>query len=361
MKKLFILFTFLSLKLAAAPMAKDTTIVEFDDKSSNSKIKVITGKKTLELPRILNLESILKAVGVDSSERKKAIVLVNKGSGKNDTLFVLSQEGQKIKIITKEMKKDTSARTVIKKVPDATDSSTEEELEIDKDRDANIADELSKNEEQDMDYDQKKPSKKSQKFFSRSDFGLYLGINGFRNTNDNSELEDLRTWKSRYLALSFRKNVTLIKGKSADLAFSYGPEIAWYNFMLQNSNVARYENGQVSFVANTKATEKSKLVVPYLNFPVLLNMGFKEDKFKIGIGGYIGYRVGGYTKEKFASGGKNKTEGSFGLEKPIYGLTAEIGKKGGFTLFGRYDMSNLFKSNQVNAKDIQAFSVGVRL
>jgi hypothetical protein len=359
MKKLFFILTFLAIKATAAPFAKDTTIVEFDDKSSNSKIKVITGKKTLELPKNLNLENILKAIGVDSAERRKAVILINKGQSKDDTLFVISQEGQKIKIITKEMKKDSSnrnARTTIKKEADGTSASTEEQIDIDADRDAN----LNMKQEKDENYDPK-PAAKPRKFFSRSDFGLYLGINGFRNTDDAKPASDLRTWRSRYIAFSFRKNATLIKGKSADLAFSYGPEIAWYNFMFENSNVARYENGQVNFVANTKATEKSKLVMPYLNFPVLLNIGFKEEKFKIGFGGYVGYRVGGYTKEKFAANGKSKVEGSFGLEKPVYGLTAEIGKKGGWTVFGRYDMSNLFKSNQVNAKDIQAFSVGFRL
>jgi hypothetical protein len=361
MKKLFFILAFIAIKATATPFAKkDTTIVEFDDKTSNSKVKVITGKKTFELPKSLNLNNILKAIGVDSAERNRAIVLVSKGNGKDDTLLVLSNEGQKIKIITKEMKKDSTnreARTVIKKVPDANDSRTEEEIAIDANRDAN----RNAQEEKDLDYAPKKADNKPHKFFSRSDFGLYLGINGLRNTDANNTFTDLRTWRSRYVALSFRKNATLVKGRSADLAFSYGPEIAWYNFMFDNSNVARYENGQVNFIANTKATEKSKLVVPYVNFPVLLNIGFKEEKFKIGFGGYIGYRVGGYTKEKFASGGKNKTQGSYGLEKPVYGLTAEIGKKGGWTIFGRYDMSQLFKSNQTNAKDLQAFSVGFRL
>jgi hypothetical protein len=356
MKKLITLISFTLLSHFGFAKS-DTTIVEFDDKTSNSKVKVITGKKTFELPKALNLNNILKAIGVDSAERDRALVLVSKGKSKNDTLLVISNEGDKIKIITKEIKKDTSIReekTTIKRVPDAVDSREEEEITVERDADLK--------EEKDPDYKPAKPSNnKPRKFFSKSDFGLYLGINGFRNADPSIEALNLRTWKSRYVALSFRKNATLIRGKAADLALSYGPEIAWYNFMFENSNVARYENGQVNFVTNTKATEKSKLVMPYLNLPILLNFGFKEDKFKIGFGGYVGYRVGGYTKEKYAASGKNKTEASFGLEKTVYGLTAELGKKGSWTLFGRYDMGQLFKSNQTNAKDIQAFSVGFRL
>lgn len=356
MKKLIFILTMTVAFAHANPIKSDTTIVEFSDKESNNKVKVITSKKTIELPKSLNLNNVLKAIGVDSSERDRAIVLVSKRKGANDTLLVLSREGQKIKIITKQMPVDTTVRP---KVKIKTDDNGEEEIETFEKTDEEV--EIEDKEEKDNNYERK--PEKSKKFFSRSDFAIYLGINGFRNTPASNPFLQLRTWTSRYAALSFRKNATLIRGKAADLAFSYGPEIAWYNFMFENSNVARYDKtkAQVSFVENTKPTSKSKLVVPYINLPFMFNIGFKEDKFKIGFGGYIGYRVGGYTKEKFASEGKLKTQGNYGLSNNIYGLTAEIGKKGGLTLYGRYDLNNLFKSDQTILKDLQAFSLGVRL
>jgi hypothetical protein len=343
MKKLLLLTFMLSSAVAWAASSADTTIIEFNDKVSKNKIKVISNtNKTFEIPKILNLESVLQAIGVDSSERERALVLVSTKKDTKDTILVISREGQRIKIVTKE-NTFAKADSLIKGVQPTELQQEDQQNEPDEKRE--------------------KKSRSEKKFFARSDFGLYLGINNFTHhtTSAPNKQSSLRTFQSRYVALSFRKNATLIKGKKADIAFSYGPEIAWYNFMLENSNVPIYEKDQVIFVSNIKPTEKSKLVMPYLNLPLMFNFGFKEDKFKIGFGGYAGYRIGGYVKEKYVSGGKNKTKGSYGLNNAVYGLTTEFGRKNGLTLFARYDLNTLFKSDQVNMADVQAFSVGFRL
>jgi hypothetical protein len=361
MKKLLLITLLTGYQFASASVAsRDTTIIEFNDKSTNNKVKVITNNnKTVELPKSLNLENVLKAIGVDSNERERALVVISQGGAKKDTLLLLSREGQRIKIITKDMamKSDTTIKDSQKRMDDTIESY---------DEDDNNHDEHDSDKEHQK--HSKKKSPKEKRFFSKSDFGTYIGLNNFAHANEASapsQLNGLRTWQSRYVALSLRKNATLVKGSKVDVAFSYGPEIAWYNFMLKNSNVAREIDVRgktmVEFVENTKETEKSKLVMPYLNFPVLLNFGFKEDKFKIGFGGYAGYRIGGYTREKFSKRSEDKVKGDFGLNDFIYGVTAEVGKKNGMTLFVRYDMNKLFKESQTNFKDIQAFSVGFRL
>jgi hypothetical protein len=368
MKKLLLITLLTGYQAFAFGYPKDTTIIEFNDKGTNNKVKVITGNnKTIELPKSLNLDNVLKAVGVDSNERERALVLISKGGDKRDTLLVFSKEGQRIKIITKDIisKKDTTIKETEQQMERRIEKEVEDKME-------SFEDDHREHKEGGNNHDKKQKTPKEKKFFSKSDFGIYIGLNNFANANEPkspNELNSLRTWQSRYVALSLRKNATLIKGKKMDVAFSYGPEIAWYNFMLQNSNVARevdvVVNGrpinQVAFVENAKETEKSKLVMPYVNFPVLLNFGFKEDKFKIGLGGYAGYRVGGYSMEKFSRRSEDKIKGDFGLNDFVYGVTAEIGKKNGMTLFVRYDMNKLFKENQTKFNDIQAFSVGFRL
>jgi hypothetical protein len=358
MKKLFLITLLTGYQAFSADLPKDTTIIEFNDKGSNNKVKVISGNnKTIELPKSLNLNNVLKAVGVDSNERERALVLISNGGTKKDTLLVFSKEGQRIKIITKDIitKRDTTINDLEEEMERRVERKVEDEIE-------------SYDDDNDEHKDKKPKSHKDKKFFSKSDFGLYIGLNNFAHANEAiapNELNSLRTWQSRYVALSLRKNATLVKGKKVDVAFSYGPEIAWYNFMLKNSNVAREievrGKTMVEFVENTRETEKSKLVMPYVNFPVLLNFGFKEDKFKIGLGGYAGYRVGGYSMEKFSRRSEDKIKGDFGLNDFIYGVTAEIGKKNGMTLFVRYDMNKLFKESQTSFNDIQAFSVGFRL
>jgi hypothetical protein len=344
-KNLILLFCLLCTHAAFAKT--DTTIVEFNDKALKKKIIVYSNdksEKTIEIPKSLNLENLLKQIGVDSTERNRIFVLVNKSGDKQDTLIAVSKEGNKIKIVTKEnlAKKDTSIQSSKPQI--------EEEIETEKEKEPNLSN-LPK-------------TKKS--FFSKSDFGIYLGLNSFLNENSQSpnSLYTLRTGKSRYVALSFRKNLTISKSEKLEVALSYAPEFAWYNFMFENNNVASYQNGQVSFIKNSFETQKSKLVKPFFNFPVLINFGFKESKFKFGIGSYVGYRLGGYTKTKDLDGDKLKTKGKSlgdGLSDFSYGLTTEFGKRNGFTLFVRYDMNDLFKANQLNAKDLQAVSFGVRI
>ncbi len=368
MKKLLLITLLTGYQAFAFGYPKDTTIIEFNDKGTNNKVKVITGNnKTIELPKSLNLDNVLKAVGVDSNERERALILITKGGDKRDTLLVFSKEGQRIKIITKDIisKRDTTIKETEQQMERRIEKEVEDEIE-------SFEDDHGDHKEHGNHDNKKQKTPKEKKFFSKSDFGIYLGLNNFAHANEPkapSEFIGLRTWQSRYVALSLRKNATLVKGKKVDLAFSYGPEIAWYNFMLKNSNVAREVDGfvngnpvnQVAFVENSKETEKSKLVMPYLNFPVLLNFGFKEDKFKIGFGGYVGYRVGGYSMEKFSRRSEDKVKGDFGMNDFVYGVTAEVGKKNGMTLFVRYDMNKLFKESQTSFKDIQAFSVGFRL
>ncbi len=351
MRKILLLTMIIGFAQAKAVTPKDTTIIEFNDKTTNNRVKVITLKNIKDLPKILNLDGVLKSMGVDSSEREKAMVLITKDNkvGIRDTILAVTRDGQSIKIVTRgnsETKKDT--------IIFDTDTNT-------------MSDEIItfEKEERNENFEKEERKKESpKKFFSKSDFGLYLGLNNFTNATPSipNFQYDLRPLQSRYIAFSFRKNATISKGENLDVAISYGPEIAWYNFMLENSNVAVFENGKTTFVTNTKDTRKSKLVLPYLNLPVMLNFGLKEQKFKIGVGGYVGYRIGGYTSEKFISrGGKQKTQGNYGFNDLLYGLTAELGKRNGLTLFARYDLNNLFKASQTQLKDIQAFSVGIRI
>jgi len=359
MKKLgTLVLIMLSTILAKAAMPKDTTTIEFTDKGVKKRLTVLTsGKRDFDIPRVLNLENLLREAGVDSSERNKALVLIGQNGNKQDTILVVARDGRKIKIVAKDpsegLSKDNEAKadTVINGKSDD-HFSRDEDSEDEKD-----SEDGNRNW---RDYTKRKPSG-SGRFFSRSDFGIYIGLNNWTQTGGS--IPDLKTWGSRYFALSWRRNATLVNGKKMDLAFSYGPEIAWNNFMFEGNTIAQWNDSQkqVSFVDAGKNLDKSKLVVPTLNFPMMLNFGFEEARFHLGLGGYVGYRIGGYTKIKEDGGSKDHDRNSFGLNDFRYGLTAELGRKNGTTFFFRYDMNELFKENQRNAQGIQAWSVGIRL
>lgn len=343
MKKLqLILLLIIGSITVKANSKSDTTIVEFTDKGVKKRVTVYTSsKRDFDLPKTLDLDNVLKSIGVDSSERQKAIVLAGKDGEKQDTILVIARDGRSIKIVAKAPKEGMMKRDTLRNDSDDHWSRGEE------------------NEREHTYSDKKEKPKKSGRFFSRSDFGIYLGLNNWSKGNTTGS--SLDTWGSRYLALSLQRNATLINGKQGDLAFTYGPEIAWNNFMFENNNVVEMSGNQVTFKDFGKNLDKTKLVVPTLNFPMMLNLGFEEAKFKIGLGGYIGYRVGSYRKIKYEDGKNEKQKGSYGLNDFRYGLTAELGKRKGLTFFFRYDLSEMFKSDQVNAKGLQAWSVGLRL
>ena len=346
-KLLITLFLLTSIGTCFA-MVNDTTIVEFSDNTVNKKVTVITqGENEFSFPVKFSLNSVLKELGIDTTERKRALVLVASSDNTNDTLLLVNQDGQKIQIVTRE--------NLIKGSNNKIDQPVQE-------------DDIPYEEQEPMeeDYGTQDPaptSSEPRKFFSKRDFGLYLGLNNFANASPAAPnaMYDLRTWKSRFVALSLRKNATLIRGNRADLALCYGPESAWSNYMFENNVVARIDNGIVQFSENSYATKKTKLVSPQLNLPVLLAVGIKKEKFKLGVGGYVGYHFGGYTKVQSTRDGKEKTKGNFGFQDFQYGLTAEMGKKNGLNLFFRYDLKDLFDENQVNATGLRNFSFGIRL
>ncbi len=351
MKKLHLaLLLTISTLSVKANFKSDTTIVEFTDKAVKKRVTVYTSsKRDFDLPKILDLENVLKSVGVDSLERKKTIVLAGTYGSIQDTILVMARDGRNIKIILRDPKEMTARQDTFRSDKDDHWS-----------RENRVYNE--ENQDDDSDENNRETNKKkssSGRFFSRSDFGLYVGLNNW--AKGSTVGSSLHTWGSRYVALSFQRNITLINGKQVDLALTYGPEVAWNNFMLEENNVVQMLGKQVFFRDFGQNLSKSKLVVPMLNLPMMLNFGFEEAKFRIGLGGYIGYRIGGYSKLKYEGGKKEKFKGNYGLEDFRYGIAAELGKRKGATLFVRYDLNQVFKVEQTNAKGLQSWSIGLRL
>ena len=346
MKKVLLLAYFLTFTFMAkasftldSTIVSDTTIVEFADSTVNKRITVMTnGTKTFEFPAELNLNSLLKELGVDSTDRENAIVIVKGNNDVRDTLFMLTTEGQKIQIITKKM--IPRPRAVAIESDTIIDENQENEIHV---------------------YTPEPKEEKPKRFFPKSDFGFYIGLNPLAmGTPTPANNYNLRLWKSRYIALSFRKNMTLAQGDKIDLALGYGPEISWSNYMLENNNYITTDGSQTVFIPYAKNTIKSKFVIPSINFPVVIQIGSKEDKFKIGVGGFIGYRVGGYAKIKDSDRNKVKIKDDYNLSDFQYGLTAELGRKNRFTFFVRYHLNTLFNENQTDLNKIQPLSFGLR-
>ncbi|WP_439152794.1 hypothetical protein [Winogradskyella sp.] len=225
--------------------------------------------------------------------------------------------------------------------------------------------------------------------------GLYVDL-----TPKKKEIPkyEIRTGNKLLFAIGF--NNTIIDGQSLDdspyeLAGSGFVELGWVwqTRLLKNSNLLRLNygfsfqwnklnvKGDLYFVQDGAETtlqefpvglKKSQFRVTNLVFPVHLEIGgwnkkdygnrvryFNHDKFKLGIGGYGGFRIGTQQKLKFKEDGdrvKDKIRRNYNTSNFVYGLSAYVGI-GDISLYAKYDLNPLFKDQDVDQNNI---SVGVR-
>lgn len=207
--------------------------------------------------------------------------------------------------------------------------------------------------------------KKSTRFLNRigREFGLYIGLNNWTNAPNPFQLQPAG---SRFVALSWRYNVTLVRGESARLRLGLGPEIAWNNFMLDGDRVfvqggnstPTTRDPDTVVVDDPRDLRRSKLVAVQANLPVVLALKWKSG-VSLAMGGYVGTRLDSYTAVKPAGGDKDRDHGKYNLSPWRWGLTTELGWNETFTLFGRYEPSPLFRSGL--GPELNVWVVGIRL
>ncbi|GGG50154.1 outer membrane beta-barrel protein [Hymenobacter glacieicola] len=203
-----------------------------------------------------------------------------------------------------------------------------------------------------------------------SNFNIDLGLNTLvnRETPAGGQDFDLRPIGSRYLSLNWHYDIRVGK-KGSPLHLLTGPELAFNNYML-DKNLQFVEAGSRTVVATDannpdRELQKSKLAVSSINLPLMAVLDFKNkkgrDAFRIGAGGFMGYRLGSHTKIKYEDNGntkKDKDRGSYNLADFQYGLQGTIGIRR-IDLFAKYHLNETFKNNR--GPQAQTLSFGVSL
>ena len=203
---------------------------------------------------------------------------------------------------------------------------------------------------------------------SRTFWAVEFGLNNFLEDGKFPDAQGapygLRTAASRYFATGLY-NRSPIGGPKTPFSIQFGIEFSWYNFMFQNDNyIVNTEDG-VEFrdyeADFGQALQKTKLVVPYVNIPLMLNLRFRNRRgrrtFNFGVGGYVGYRLGGHSAIKF-NGDKDRDRDNFFLNNWRYGVETQIGFRH-FLLFGKYDLNELFVAGK--GPKLNAFAFGIRI
>lgn len=225
-------------------------------------------------------------------------------------------------------------------------------------------------------------STKSTSNGTHNHFMIDLGMNNYLDngkTPDSNAPYAIKPWGSWYLALK-SINDTHIDGK---LHLYWGADVSWYTFKFEDPSVRLVKGEEELVFINEPVPDahKSKLNASYLSVSAvpMLHFGKKHGHkwydhndnfsvsvsrtggFRIGIGGYAGYRLGSKTKYVIKEGGdkdKDKDHDNYYLNDWRYGIRLQAGI-GGFDAFVNYDLNDLFRENK--GPSLQAISFGVVL
>lgn len=205
-------------------------------------------------------------------------------------------------------------------------------------------------------------------------FNFDLGTNNYVSDGKFPDRDDaahaVRPWGSWYVAASSIQRTRVTK----KIFLEWGLGISWYNFKFQDDNIMILKDDDgVTFVRDNTydSYKKSKLTASYVMASLIPVIDFGDnnrkprvwegygDSFRIGIGPYVGYRLGSHSKIVYKDDGdleKDKNRDSFYLNNLRYGARLQIGYRS-TDLFFNYDINELFSAGK--GPKLNAFSFGV--
>ncbi|MFZ1808584.1 MAG: hypothetical protein WAU36_15230 [Cyclobacteriaceae bacterium] len=189
--------------------------------------------------------------------------------------------------------------------------------------------------------------------------------------DSNNDLYTVKPFGSWYVGINSIQRTRL----SRKFFLEWGVGVSWYNFKFENQRtIMTKDDAGVSFSTDLRDLDfkKSKLTASYINasFVPVIDFGGNRRKpmlfdsrgansFRVGVGPYMGYRIGSYTKQVYEESGDKKRDrnhDNYFLENIRYGARLQIGFND-VDLFFNYDMNELFSEGKGPA--VNAFSFGV--
>ncbi len=211
---------------------------------------------------------------------------------------------------------------------------------------------------------------------------LDWGMNNYIEDGKFPDADDAQytvcPWGSWYVEMKGGVQ-THITGK---FALDYGGGFSWYNFKYQDPDT-RMIKGEDGVIFDTWDPElkasKSKLTVSHINvhFVPVFDFGYRKriktyedgttitrvrygrNGFRIGLGGYAGYRIGSHAKlvsNKDGKKSKSRENNNFYLNNFRYGIRMIVGY-GEVDFFINYDLNELYAENR--GPQLNAFSFGI--
>jgi hypothetical protein len=218
-----------------------------------------------------------------------------------------------------------------------------------------------------------KNSKKAKKFDKRthSNFLIAFGLNNAIIKGQSFNKSPYRVGKSKFFEIGWVWSTRVLNNSNA-VRFRYGFSFT-FNGLNPTDNMYFVQDGDLTYLDEfyTDLT-KSKLRTDNLVVPMHFEFGpskkseghhyirySSKKKFKYGIGGYVGFRLGTRQKLKYYENGSKQKETikkSYNTGNLIYGLSSYIGYSV-FSIYTKYDLNNIF--NPPNRKE-NNISIGIR-
>lgn len=333
------------------------------------------------------LTSLLTGNGLQAQEKTDTLII---NVGKSRILFIVNDKkdletlksydlNEILRQLSLKLDNDSTGQTLVHEENGETNQISDTTIVVKK-RDVIVK----RSEESDYDRDGDEDDDRWRKRRSRGlrhFFNFDLGTNNYVQDgsfpDETDEPYTVRPWGSWYVGLSSTNHLQV----AGPFYLEFGPSVTWYNFKFQNDRMTLIDGSDgIVFEEATIPDadfEKSKLTIAYVNFSVVPMFGFGNSRrdsrkdfwqwkdwndddrgFRIGLGGYGGYRIASYTKIVYENGDKekDKNKDNFHLNNFRYGVRLQMGYRG-TDLFFNYDMNELFAEGKGPA--LNAFSFGL--
>jgi len=214
--------------------------------------------------------------------------------------------------------------------------------------------------------------KKNREEFKGHLAGFDMGINTLMNSDFSNNLApgdefmDINNGKSVMVGINFMQySIDLQKNKN-NLGIVTGAiwTINNYRFDHQQFPIRDEITGTTIGQTFSRNVDKSKLVISYLNIPLMLEWqagGRDEPHFFVSAGGFVGFNIGSHIKVVYSDGNsdkKQKSRNDLNINPFQYGLSARIGYKF-IKVFANYSFSTLYENNK--GPELYPFTVGLTL
>lgn len=212
--------------------------------------------------------------------------------------------------------------------------------------------------------------------YDRRTYGETVFAFGFNNAvSDNSEVgDDFSIGKSSFVEWGYAWKTRVFKNSGA-LQFKYGLSLQTNKIATKRNETLVIEDDVASYEEFPFDLKKSQIRTTNLVVPLHFEFGgWKKEKgedyvryrtagkFRMGIGGYAGVRLGTQQKLKYKEDGnriKSKSRQDYGGDTFVYGLSSYIRLTGDLSLYGKYDLSSAIETKELG--EINFVSLGLRL